>query len=95
MLHFATHTHDVPAFSSPALSSPAFSASPTKHAAGGVRDVSYPTFDVQLDDSYTGRGTVERRGRGLGVRRCDRVAAEQKFNTDLATMPNSRFESVY
>jgi len=67
----------------------------TKHAAGGVRDVSYTSFDVQQDDSCTGRGTVERRGRGLGLRRCDRVAAEQKFNTDLATMPNSRLESVY
>ena len=28
MLHFATHTHDVLAFSSPAFSSPVFSASP-------------------------------------------------------------------
>jgi len=38
--------------------------------------------DVQKDDSYTGRGRVERRGRDLGLRRCDRVAVEQQFYAD-------------
>jgi len=39
---------------------------------------------------------VERRRRDLGLRRCDRVAVEQKFRTrtaDLAKMPTSRLES--
>ena len=43
-------------------------------------DVSYFSFDVQKDDSYTGRGSVERCRRDLGLRRCDRVAVERKFN---------------
>ena len=41
-----------------------------------------PSLDVLNDDSYTGRGSVERRRRDLGLRRCDLVAVEQKFNTD-------------
>jgi len=32
--------------------------------------------------TYTGRGSVERRRRDLGLRRCDHVAVERKFNTD-------------
>ena len=56
----------------------------------GLRDVSYPSFDVHTDDSYTGRGRVERRRRDLRLRRCDSVAVELKFNTDssAAKMPN-------
>ena len=45
------------------------------------RDVSCASFNVQKDDSSTGRGRAERRGRDLGLRRCDRVAVEQNFNT--------------
>jgi len=45
-------------------------------------DVSYTSFDVQEDYSYTGRGRVERRRRDLRLRRCDRVAVERKFSTD-------------
>ena len=44
--------------------------------SGRLKDVSYISFDVQKDDSYTGRGRVERRRRDLGLRRCDRVAVE-------------------
>ena len=42
--------------------------------------------------TYTGWGSVERRRRDLGLRRCSRVAVERKFNTDwsAAKVPNSR-----
>ena len=45
----------------------------------------------------TGRGRVERRRRDLGLRRCDRVAVERKFNADwsAAKMSNLRPESFY
>ena len=47
-----------------------------------LRDVSYTSFDVRKDDSYTGRGGVSAEE---GRRRC----------RDLAKMPNSRrFESL-
>jgi len=59
-----------------------------------LRDVSNTVFDVQEDDSYTGRWRVERRGRDLGLRRCDRVAVELSLTrTDTAKMSNSRLES--
>ena len=48
----------------------------------GLRDVSHTSSDAQKDDSYTGRERVERGRRDLRLRRCDRVAVEQKFNTD-------------
>jgi len=40
---------------------------------------------------------VERCRRDLRLRHCDRVAVEQKFNTDLsaAKLPKSRLESLY
>ena len=47
-------------------------------------------------DSQKGRfiyGTRE--GGGLCLRRGNSVAVEQKFNTDLAKMPNLRLESLY
>jgi len=50
--------------------------------AGEFCDVSCASFEVQKDDWYTGRERVERRGRDLGLRRCDRVAVEQKFTAD-------------
>jgi len=34
------------------------------------------------DDSYTGRGRIEQRGQDLSLRHCNRVAAEQKSNTN-------------
>ena len=59
-----------------------------------LRDVSDTVFDVQEDDSYTGRWSVERRGRDLGLWRCDRVAVELSLTrTDTAKMSNSRLES--
>ena len=47
-----------------------------------LRDVSYTSFGPQKDDPYTGRGSVERRRRDLGLQHCNRVAVEQKFDTD-------------
>ena len=57
-----------------------------------IMDVSYTSFDFQKDDSYTGRGSVERRRRGLDLRRCSRVAVEQKFNTNWSG-ENAEFTS--
>ena len=55
-------------------------------------DVSYTLFDVQKDDSFTGRGRVERRRRDLRLRLCDCVAVEQKFITDWSD-ENAAFTS--
>jgi len=60
--------------------------------AGGFCDVSRASFDVQQDDSYTGRERVERCRRNLGLRR---VAVERNFRsltpTDLAKIYTTLF----
>ena len=48
-------------------------------------DVSYTFFDVQKDDSFTGRGRVERRRRDL--RRCDCAVASFKGDRGVCGPP--------
>ena len=61
-----------------------FSLSADDDADGRLWDVSCTSFDVQKDDSYTGRRRV------AAYRRDNRVAVEQKLNTDSPSSSCSR-----
>ena len=62
-----------------------------------LRDVSQPSFDAQKDDfAYRQRrGRRWRRRRRTQHRLRVGLAGEQKFNTDLEKILNSRVESLY
>jgi len=47
-----------------------------------LRDVSYISFDVKKDDSYTGRGRAAMQGGTTRLPLYNRLAVEQKLNTD-------------